>query len=183
MHKPYSSPGPPSSQSPSEAWVHSLLQPGVTGIGGGFGGRVPRSPQSKQSMPMPQMPYSAPGPPSSQSPSDAWMQFSLQPGVMGTGGGEGGRMPRSPQSKQSLPSAQRPYSSPAPPSSQSVSEACTHSLLQPGLPGGCGGGGAGPCDTGRRPQSKQSVPHAQFSYSEPSPPSSHSPLSASQQVS
>jgi hypothetical protein len=61
-------PGPPSSQSPSDAELQVLTQTG----GGGVGGSIPeRGPQSVQSVPKSQLVNSAPGPPSSQLPSDA----------------------------------------------------------------------------------------------------------------
>jgi len=71
-----SEPGPPSSQSASDAQLHVFVQvPRVLGGGGGElggeGGRIGRTPQSAQSVPYWQSGYSAPGPPSSQKPSDA----------------------------------------------------------------------------------------------------------------
>ena len=49
---------------------------------------------------------------------------------------------RGPQSVQSVHAEQSEYSEPAPPSSQSPSEAWTHVLTQPGGPGGGEGGGS-----------------------------------------
>ena len=71
-----SEPGPPSSQSASEGQLHVFVQmPGVLGGRGGElggeGGRIGRTPQSAQSVPYWQSGYSAPGPPSSQKPSEA----------------------------------------------------------------------------------------------------------------
>jgi hypothetical protein len=58
-------PGPPSSQSPSDAELQVLTQRSG-------GGSIPeRGPQSVQSVPTKQLVNSAPGPPSSQLPSDA----------------------------------------------------------------------------------------------------------------
>ena len=48
--------------------------------------------------------------------------------------------PRGPQSMQSVPMLQIEYSAPGPPSSQSLSDAWKHVLLQPVLPAGAGGG-------------------------------------------
>ena len=98
-----SEPGPLSSQSLSEAYMHVLPHPGVCGSGGGAGGNGTRTPQSWQSLPCGQMAYSAPGPPSSQSPSDECTHSSLHPGVHGDGGGNGGSAGRTPQSLQSVP--------------------------------------------------------------------------------
>jgi len=49
------------------------------------------------------MSNSAPGPLSSQSPSDANVHDSAHPGVHGDGGGKGGMAGRVPQSMQSVP--------------------------------------------------------------------------------
>ena len=71
----YSAPEPPSSQSVSEVWMHVLVQPTVTGSAGGAGGDATpgaRGPQSLQSLPREHTLNSAPGPPSSQSLSEAW---------------------------------------------------------------------------------------------------------------
>ena len=57
---------------------------------GGAGGYVLRS-QSVQSLPAPQKAYSAPGPPSSQSPSSAYRQLSSHRGGNGGNGGGVGR--------------------------------------------------------------------------------------------
>ncbi|KOO25443.1 hypothetical protein Ctob_002442, partial [Chrysochromulina tobinii] len=110
-----------------------------------------------QSAPYPQSAYSAPGPPSSQSPSEDQLQFSTHtvPGARVPGGVAGGCPWRTPQSKQSAPYPQSEYSAPGPPSSQSPSEdqlqISTHTE-----PGSRGGGGArGGCPW-RTPQSKQS---------------------------
>ena len=106
-------PGPPSSQSASLAKRQvSVHSPPVIGCGGGGvgdggatapggggegdggggdapGGRRPRRPQSMQSSPRVHRAYSAPGPPSSQSLSEAYLQLLLHiPG--GLGGGPGG---------------------------------------------------------------------------------------------
>ena len=112
------------------------------------------------------------------------------------GGGDGRKtqLVRGPQSAQSVHAAQIEYSPPAPPSSQSPSEAKRQVFTQvpePGGPGGgesAGGGGGGAGGAGgrggggetktqcaRMPQSLQSV-HAEHAlYSEPAPPSSQSP--------
>jgi len=159
VQMPYSPPGPPSSQSPSLAKMHVLMQvpepggPGAgLGLGGGRGlrgmgerrgglggGRVHepgrRGPQSAQSVQGEQNAYSFPTPPSSQSPSPAKMHelehVSWVPGGNGGGGeGRGGgglwlkeQPERGPQSAQSVHGVQMPYSAPLPPSSQSPSEA------------------------------------------------------------
>ena len=82
---------------------------------GGAGGREP---QSAQSVPRAQFVNSAPGPPSSQLPSDAELQ------VLTQRGGGGGSIPeRGPQSVQSVPRAQLVNSAPGPPSSQLPSDA------------------------------------------------------------
>ena len=67
------------------------------GARGGGGGRGRRGPQSKQSVPyMHDVPYSEPGPPSSQSPSKAYIGIPMHsfvqrvedaPGGKGEGGG------------------------------------------------------------------------------------------------
>ena len=127
--------------------------PGGNGGGGegrGGGGlwlkvQPERGPQSAQSVQGVQMPYSAPLPPSSQSPSEAKLQVLThvpEPGGpgggLGLGGGRGlrgtgerrgglggGRVQklgrRGPQSAQSEQGAQNAYSLPMPPSSQSPS--------------------------------------------------------------
>ena len=61
----------------------------------------PRSPQSWQSVPTVQMLNSAPGPLSSQSPSDAYVHVSEQPPPVDGDGAEPGE--RGPQSVQSVP--------------------------------------------------------------------------------
>ena len=103
----YSAPNPPSSQSPSLAQVglpaHSLVHMQGTGggLGGGKGGAGgygeggsdgQRGPQSAQSEPLAQPLYSAPSPPSSQSPSLAYAGLPAHSFVQthGLGGGEGG---------------------------------------------------------------------------------------------
>ena len=94
---------------------------------------------------------SLPGPPSSQSPSEEKLHVSTHdPGAGGGGDGDGGggdnRWPhidRAPQSKQSVHRAHRSYSAPAPPSSQSPSEAKGHVLPQAPMGGGGGGDGSG----------------------------------------
>ena len=117
----YSEPGPPSSQSPSDNQGHdgaSKQTEGATGgarsdgggLGGGGGGgglggggveggegdRGCRGPQSAQSVPYWQSGCSAPGPPSSQTPSEAYVGIPMQllrqtyPGRSGGVGGSGG---------------------------------------------------------------------------------------------
>jgi hypothetical protein len=94
-----------------------------------------RGPQSTQSVPRLQMAYSAPGPPSSQSPSEATVQVSEHN--------------REPQSTQSVPRPQMAYSAPGPPSSQSPSEATVQVSEHGSAVGVCGwckcgrGGGGG----------------------------------------
>ena len=110
-----SAPEPPSSQSASLAKRQvSVHSPPVIGCGGGGvgdggatapggggegdggggdapGGRRPRRPQSMQSSPRVHRAYSAPGPPSSQSLSEAYLQLLLHiPGGLGGGPGGGG---------------------------------------------------------------------------------------------
>lgn len=107
VHEPYSEPCPPSSQSPSEwnwqVFMH-VPEPGGPGGGGGEGGagegwcggrggwraQLPatRGPQSSQSSQGVHWLNSEPGPPSSQSPSEAKthvLRHSPPPG--GAGGG------------------------------------------------------------------------------------------------
>ena len=81
-----------------------------------------RKPQSKQSVPMLHTQYSAPGPPSSHSPSDAVGQFwdvtcDEQPDDLGA------------QSTQSVPRSQVSDSAPLPPSSHSPLPVLEHMLL------------------------------------------------------
>ena len=125
--------------------MHAFVQ---MGAGGGNG----RTPQSAQSVPYTQSGYSAPGPPSSQKPSEAYVGnpthvFWQRPGAEGDGGargpegargaatGAGGDATRGPQSAQSVPYWQSGYSAPGPPSSQKPSKAYvgnppTHRSLQ-----------------------------------------------------
>ena len=119
------------------------------------------------------------------------------PGGNGGGGeGRGGgglwlkvQPERGPQSAQSVQGKQIAYSLPAPPSSQSPSEAKMHVLTHVPEPGGPGGGGGRRGGLGgggermqdeeeREPQSTQSVHGVQTPYSEPAPPSSQSPSEA-----
>ena len=97
----------------------------------------------------------------------------------GTDGGSiGGPCKRMPQSVQSVPNAQSTAVAFRPPSSHSPLLPCTQLSLQATQAGG-GCSGEGGTDGGlwmRMPQSEQSVPNAQTSEIEPSPPSSHSPL-------
>ena len=92
LHALYSAPGPPSSQSPSFACVHVLVHPAGDEDGGAEppgeddGGATPPPLQSKQSVPGLHALYSAPGPPSSQSPSLACVQVLVHP--TGEGGGD-----------------------------------------------------------------------------------------------
>ena len=82
-----------------------------------------RGPQSAQSVPYWQSGYSAPGPPSSQKPSEAYVgapTHRLLQSVLVAGGGARGT--RGPQSEQSVPYVQALNSEPGPPSSQSTSE-------------------------------------------------------------
>ena len=102
--------------------------------------------------------------------------------------------PRVPQSAQSVPYAQSSDPEPGPPSLQKPSDAydgyqpvqvLVHCALPPDDGDGDGGGGEGPLlplppDDPRVPQSAQSVPYAQSSYSEPGPPSSHMPSLANE---
>mgnify|MGYP007030270431 FL=1 len=102
-------------------------------VDGGASGT--RGPQSVQSVPYWQSGYSAPGPPSSQKPSEAYVgnptHRSLQSVLVACGGdaaagGGGDRGTRGPQSVQSVPYVQALKSEPGPPSSQSTSEAKLH---------------------------------------------------------
>ena len=114
----HSEPGPPSSQSPSPTHVHfwaeseqKKIDPGTWGgapgdgasggDGGGDGTCTCRGSQSVQSSPYEHELYSAPGPPSSQSPSEANQHASSHkssgggglgtaPGLCGGAGGCGG---------------------------------------------------------------------------------------------
>ena len=99
--------------------MHVSVQSVVDG-----GARGTRGPQSVQSVPRAQLVNSAPGPPSSQSASEAQTHVSVQSGVDGgaTDGG-GARGTRGPQSVQSVPYWQSGNSAPGPPSSQKPSEA------------------------------------------------------------
>lgn len=132
-HKLNSEPGPPSSHSLSERAPHVLrhvieplsLLPGP--LGGGGGGNGDEDPQSKQSVPASHIENSLPGPPSSQSPSEANQQLSSH--MDGGEGGVGGRLPPE-QSVQSVPGSQIEYSEPEPPSSQSPSWAKLQVSLQ-----------------------------------------------------
>ena len=140
--------------------------------------------------------YSAPAPPSSHSPSEAKVHVLTHVPEPGGPGG-GGLAPavhepasRGPQSAQSWHALHVEYSEPAPPSSQSPSEANTHVLRQvpePGGPGGGGEGGGGLAPTvhepaSRGPQSAQSWQGPHDEYSEPRPPSSQSPSEANTHV-
>ena len=55
-----------------------LTVPGGGAAGGDGGGGIIRGPQSVQSVPRLQSEYSAPAPPSSQIPSEAWLHVSVQ---------------------------------------------------------------------------------------------------------
>jgi len=87
---------------------------------------------------------------------------------------------RGPQSAQSLQMSQRAYSEPWPPSSQSLSDAWKHVLMQMPLPsyGGYGGYATVHSAAERGPQSWQSEQWSHRPYSEPWPPSSQSPSEA-----
>eukprot|EP00966_Prymnesium_polylepis_P096184 2228742-Prymnesium_polylepis.2 len=119
----------------------------TTGEVGGDGGEAIREPQSVQSEPAPHDVNSAPTPPSSQSPSDAYVHVSEHtaplpppppPPPVAAGGGDrtvggglcwsgdggaDGPALRGLQSVQSEPDVHELYSAPGPPSSQSPSEA------------------------------------------------------------
>ena len=89
---------------PEASIVNSRVNCGKGGVGGGGGGGVgdggggdSKGLQSLQSVLVAQELYSDPGPPSSQSPSKAWMQLSWHVWG-GDSGGPGGRLTRSPQS-------------------------------------------------------------------------------------
>ena len=172
-------------------------------------------PQSEQSNPYSHALYSAPGPPSSHSLSNAKTHSSEQTdgvkgGAGGEAGGEGGEGGVSggdggggklggdegagastglrPQSEHSEPYSHALYSAPGPPSSQSLSNAKTHSLEQMDGVEGCAGGDAGGegsdgksggdegagTSPGLRPQSEQSDPYSHKLYRASGPPSSHS---------
>ena len=151
----------------------------------GGGARGTRGPQSVQSVPRAQLRNSEPGPPSSQSASEAHTHVSVQRGVDDGGSDDGGaRGTRGPQSVQSVPYWQSGNSAPGPPSSQKPSEAYvgnpTHRSLQSAPLAGGGdatAGGGGERGT-RGPQSVQSVPYWQSGYSAPGPPSSQKPSKA-----
>jgi hypothetical protein len=158
------------------------------------GGSRSRSPQSSQSVPRAHCEYSAPGPPSSHSPSIFSTQVfkHTMPGERGGsmgGGGEGGlggSDKRGPQSLQSVPRPHAENSLPAPPSSQSPSLPCRHVSWHAGVGGAGSEGGAaggGGIVGGREPQSVQSEPWAHAVNSAPEPPSSHSPSAPKWQAS
>ena len=67
----YDAPVPPSSQPPSLGHMHVSVHPLERGAGGGAAAATMRGPQSLQSVPTEHEVNSAPGPPSSQSPSEA----------------------------------------------------------------------------------------------------------------
>ena len=122
-----SAPGPPSSQSASEAQTHVSVQRGVDGgATDGGGARGVRGPQSAQSVPYWQSVYSAPMPPSSQKPSEAYVGNPGHRSLQSVADGGGARGVRGPQSVQSVPYVQALKSEPGPPSSQSTSEAKLH---------------------------------------------------------
>ena len=158
------------------------------GDGDGDGGDATRRPQSEQSEPSGHEVYSAPSPPSSQSPSEVNTHVSATSAHTpppGRGGGEGAGegSTRAPQSEQSEPRGHAVYSEPTPPSSHSPSAkkvqmaALSTHEAPVGVPAGAatGGGGGGGGGSARPPQSLQSVDGGHAVYSEPGPPSSHSP--------
>jgi len=147
LHELNSAPGPPSSQSVSEAYRHELLQPSTaepdaeldvggggegeggggerqvadTGEGGGGegeGGGGFESVDEEENCEHDKEPHAL-------SPSGG--------GGEGTGGDIAGTYARTPQSLQSVPSAQYAYSEPCPPSSQVLALGTKeHSLVHPG---------------------------------------------------
>ena len=118
-----SEPDPPSSQSPSAACWHVLVQPIAWSAGGGGEGLIETVGRGGGG---------------------------LVPPPGGRGGAElvpplgGDGSTRTPQSLQSVPNAHKLYSAPAPPSSQSLSLRCLHVLVHgPGGEAGAGGGEGG----------------------------------------